>query len=90
MISMGRTMRFANAPGFVPGVQRLLRYSKVAQKPLNPRHKAGGGASEHCESGLLMMGRAQSILMHANARRMALFSVTHSLFVVLHSECSSP
>ena len=42
----GCTTHFATAPGLAPGVQRLMHYfastSAVVQKPLNPRHKAGG------------------------------------------------
>ena len=52
--SLGIESQIVNAPGLVPGVQRRLRYSPrsipVAQKPLNPRHKARGVVCAHCAS----------------------------------------
>ena len=51
---MARTTHFANAPELAPGVLRFLHYSvtidPVVQKPLNPRHKAGGGTPVQSES----------------------------------------
>ena len=42
-----------SAPGFIPGVQRLLRYflprKEVAQKPPSPRGKPGGGVMNPME-----------------------------------------
>ena len=62
----GSTTQLSNAPGLAPGVQRLLRLLQVidpvVQKPLNPRHKAGGVASAQSALRTRDKGRYSPIL----------------------------